>query len=301
MGTHHRLVAVSTLLLLGGCAGFSRWPWGTAQRWPGPMEPLSDPLPPGDAELYPEGPEEVLILRHADPVQVRPAGLSSSYPLTFYDKVQRVRSGSAVYSAPGGRAEVLWQDGSSIVIYGSGSGIVGSPSRGESSFILQQVERATIDLKKEGEIALLGGGRLTGHSGPFVLDHSRADILRVKNQSKAAGRIAFRDVVFVLDPGQVIDLPLLSAGGTPRESALGQAEIKGPGFLVRYWGEVEVEGDPSGIRARAVGEHEIEGLGVRVRLTPGEEVQFEGLGGEPPQPSAAAPEAAPTQEPGGSG
>ena len=66
------------------------------QRLPSPMESTLEPLPPGTIDLYPEGPEEVLVLRLADPARVRPAGLPSSYPLRFYRKQVRLNAGSWV-------------------------------------------------------------------------------------------------------------------------------------------------------------------------------------------------------------
>ena len=263
--------------LTPGCAGFWRWPWGTTQRWPEPMEATVDPLPPGDSQLYPPGPEDVLVVRHADPVQVRPAGMPSSFPLSFYNKSLRVSSGSAVYSAPGGRVEVIWPSATSVVLFGRGSGIIGSKSRGEPTFIIRQVERAEVSFKKEDQIELLGGSQLSAHSGPFILDHTRENILRVRNQSKAAGQIAYREANFVLDPGQVIDLPLLSAGSKPSRSESGLSTLNGAGFRVEYSGQVEVLSKDADVALRALGEDELHAMGVRVRAERDEEVRFGGL------------------------
>lgn len=286
---------LALFLLLPGCAGYSHWPWSWTQRWPGPMEPLADPLPHGDADLFPPGPEEVRVLRHADPVQVRPAGTASSFPLSFYKKDRRVSSGSGVYCSPGGRAEVLWPGGSSIVLFGQSAGIVGSPSRGEPSFVLRQVDRVQVDLKQEDQVELIGGSHLRAHSGPFILDHARADVLRVKNQSKSAGQIAFRDAVIVLDPGQAIDLPLLSAGGKPVQGDAGLVPVKGPGFTVEYSGDVDVTPSEGAMSLRARGEHEIRAMGVRVRLESGEEARFGGFskGALAPAPAPSPPAGAP--------
>jgi len=43
----------------------------------------------------------------------------------------RVHAGSEVSSAPGGRIEVLWSNGNSIVLFDGGAGVVGSPSKGQ--------------------------------------------------------------------------------------------------------------------------------------------------------------------------
>jgi hypothetical protein len=268
---------LAVCLLTPGCAGFWRWPWGTTQRWPEPMEATVDPLPPGDSQLYPPGPEDVLVVRHADPVQVRPAGLPSSFPLSFYNKSLRVSSGSAVYSAPGGRVEVLWPSATSVVLFGRGSGIIGSKSRGEPTFIIRQVERAEVTFKKEDQIELLGGAQMSAHSGPFVLDHFRDNILRVRNQSKAAAQIAYREANFILDPGQVIDLPLLSAGSKPVRRESGLSTLNGGGFRVEYSGQVEVLSQDADVALRALGDHEVHAMGVRVRVQRDEEVCFGGL------------------------
>ncbi|MBK7876601.1 MAG: hypothetical protein IPJ77_12790 [Planctomycetes bacterium] len=298
--------ALGFALLLTGvasttsCAGFLRWPWGSTQRVPGPMESDRDPLPPGDSLSHLPGPEEVLVLRHADPVQVRPAALTSSFPLSFHDKDLRVTAGSGVYSAPGGRAEVLWPGGNSVVLSGRSAGIVGSKSRGESAFLFRQIERAVVDFKSEDQVELVGGSRLSAKSGPFLLDHVRPDILRVKNQSKLAGEIAFRDAVLTLDPGEVVDLPLLDGGASPVQSDPGLATTQGPGFQVAWSGQVDVGKDPAAVRVRALGEHEVHALGLRVRMERDEEVVFHGVvrarGAAPAAPTPApATTPAPTQ------
>lgn len=273
-------VLVAAALVASGCAGLQRWPFGTTQRVPGPMEATVDPLPPGDVSLIPPGPEEVLVVRHADPVQVRPAGLASAFPLAFYNKSVRVRSGSAVYSAPGGRIEVLWPNGSSVVISGRGAGVIGSRSRGEPAFVFRELERAVVQLESEDEIELLGGARLSARSGPYILEHQRADILRVKNQSKLPGRVAFRDAFFDLDPGQVVDLPLLSSGGQPYASDPGLVDLAGPGFPLQYAGALDVDARADGVTLRALSsDHEVRALGQRVRVQPGETVEVGPLRG----------------------
>lgn len=271
-------------IVCASCAGFERWPWGSPQAYPAPMESTSDTLQSGDVDLIARGPEEVLVLRHADPVLVRPAGLASGFPLTFYDKNIRVSAGSAVYSAPGGRVEVLWPNGNSVVLFGRGAGLIGSQSRGEPCFLFRQVDHARIDLRHEDQIELLGGAHLTASSGPFVVEHFRADIVRVKNQSKVAGEIAFREALFTLDPGQVIDLPLLSAGARPAPRDVALQPVKGPGFEVESTGDMQAQVEDGAVRLQGEGEHEIHGLGVRVRVDTGESVRFSGLA----RPSNAA-------------
>ncbi len=260
------------------CSAYGRWPFWSTQRDPSPMTDAVDPLPPGAQLLYPEGPEEVLIVRHADPVKVRPAERTGGFPLSFYEKTTRVHSGSSVSVAPGGRVEILWNDGTSILMSDRGFGLVGSPSRGESMFTFLEVTSAWIELEGDEQIDLVGGARLSAASGPFVLERVRSDILRVKNQSKASGRVAFREDVIELDPGQAVDLPLLSNGGKPTRSATSSERVAGPGFQVLSSGSVQTDADATRVRVQAVGEHEIQGLGQRIRLDRGEEVDFQGLG-----------------------
>ncbi len=270
-------IVILAALACTSCSTYGRWPFWTTQRHPAPMTNAVDPLPAGAQAEYPEGPEEVLVVRHADPVKVRPAGRTGGFPLSFHGKDERVHSGSSISVAPGGRAEVLWGDGTSILLSDRGFGLVGSPSRGEPLFTFLDVDSAWIDLAGEEQIDLLGGSRLSASSGPIVLERVRVDILRVRNQSKSPARIAFREDVIELDPGQSVDLPLLTDGGRPTRSATSADAVLGPGFGVRATGAVETDSDTARVRVQAVGEHEIQGLGQRVRLDRGEEVDFSGL------------------------
>jgi hypothetical protein len=278
-----KLVVLPVLLAaaLSSCAGWTRWPWGTTQRWPAPMEHAVDPLPPGEAELLEEGPEEVLVLRHSDPVKVRPTGFTAGYPLTFYRKSVRVHSGSAIGASAGGRIEVLWPNGNSIVLFDSGAGVIGSPSKGQPSFIFIHCERAHIILKEADQIELMAGAQLSASSGPFVLERVKDDVLRVANQSKRVGEVLFRDSAIRLDPGQIVDLALLSAGGRPIQVDSGQKVVEGAGYPVRWTGSVEAERDGTAVRVRALGENEIQANGVLVRLEKDEVVRFESLGSRP--------------------
>lgn len=279
-----RIAALACFVSLGAgltsCSGWTRWPWGTTQRWPAPMEDSVDPLPRGESALLEEGPEEVLVVRHADPVKVRPTGFTAGYPLTFYQKSVRVHAGSAVRSAPGGRIEVLWPNGNSIVIFDRGGGVIGSPSKRQSSFYFVNCERARIELKEYDQIDLLDGAQLQASSGPFILELVRQDILRVSNQSKTFGTVHYRDAVMRLDPGQDVDLALLSAGAKPAASDPGLQTAEGPGYAVHWSGAVEFEREPDGVRLRALGEHEIQANGVRLRMDRDEVVHFQGLGRE---------------------
>lgn len=272
------IAVLACCVLVQGCAGAWRWPWGYTQRWPGPMESLADPLPAGDRELYKEGPEQLLVLRHADPCQVRPAGYASSFPLTFHKKQLSVHSGSCVYTAPGGRIEVLWPNGSSISLSGRGAGIIGSKSRGEPAFVFQQVDRAQIQLQERDEVELVGGARLSAEGGPFLLSLLRHDLLRLKNQSKGPGEVSYRASVFHLDPGQIVDLPLGTTPGTPRPESGDWQTANEAGLSVEWQGALERADADGALGLRALGEHEIRALGLRVHLERDEEVRFRPLG-----------------------
>jgi hypothetical protein len=275
-----RLAALACAALLAGCgSSATRWNVFPTQRWPGPMESLADPLPPGDLELFKEGPETMLVLRHADPCQVRPAGYASAFPLSFYKKSLRLHSGSCVYSAPGGRIEVLWGNGSSISLLGRGAGIIGSKSRGDPAFVFQQVERAEIQLQERDEVELVGGARLSAVGGPFLLELLRPDLLRLKNQSKGPGEVAYRSAVFHLDPGQLVDLPLGTTPGSPRPEPADWQSASAAGLSVEWQGALERIDEPGLVGLRAQGAHEIRGLGLRLHLERDEEVRFRPLGG----------------------
>ena len=289
-GVRAALAAVLSAQALAACAGDMRWPYIPTQRAPGPMESVAADLAPGSSGLLLPGPEEVLVVRHADPVQLRPAGELSAFPLRFYDKSRRVKAGSWIHSAPGGRAEIIWPAGDSLVLFGRTTGIVGSPSRGEPLFLFLQVERADINLSREEQIELPGGALLVARSGPFVVERRRGDVLRVTNQSKESGELAFRDRVFGLDPGQGIDLPLLSIGGEPVAPNPGTAIGGEAGFSLEVQGDVQAQAVEHGWRVTAGGgEHEVGALGVRIRLGRGESALVRNLGAHSAVP-AAGPE-----------
>lgn len=259
------------------------------------MTPLTNPLPPGEAGLHPPGPEEVIVVRHADPVRVRPAELSSSYPLSFYNKSTRLNSGSGVFSASGGRVEVIWPGAGSIVLSGEGSGIIGSESRGEPTFIFSDVERATLHLREGDLVELLGGSLLSASSGPFVLEHGSREVLRVRNQSKESAKISFRSETIQLDPGEVVDLPLLTSGGGPVVAATEMRDITGPGFDARLRGDCAVEEAGEALRIQSNEEGELHVLGVEIQLDAGDEVIVSSL--TPVTLPTPAPEPAPTEQP----
>lgn len=278
------------------------------QKWPGPMTPTVDPLPPGDSQVHLPGPEEVTVVRHADPVKIRPAGTASGIPMTFYDKRTRMRAGGQVIVAAGGRAEVLWPAGTSIVLFGRGVGWIGSPSRGEPMFDFREVERARLELHEGDQVRLIGGALLTGASGPYLLERRPSGTIWVHNQSRGPLSISFREDAFELGPGQAVVLPLLSSGGTPFSADQALRQVPGPGFSVSVRGGFEPVEDEGGVRLRGSegpAEREAQALGVAVLVGPGEEVRFGGLdrptgpGGAVEQAPRPAPNAAPAPAPDG--
>jgi hypothetical protein len=271
-----KLAAVLVLCVLApGCAGFQYFPWFDSQRWPGPMEAVAHPLPPGDATRYPSGPEEVRILRHADPVHVRMADSAGSIPLSFRRKEVRVSAGSGVACSDGGRAEVLWGNGTSMILSGRSDGIVGSPSRGEPSFILRDIEQVRFEPTAEDLYQLMGGAMLRVRDGPVRVTRVRPDVIRVSNEAKHATQITFQDETIVLDPGHAVDLPVLSAGAGPAKSETKLLWMQGPGFPAAREESAELSADGRTLVARGTGD--VRALGVQVRLDAGTEARFTGI------------------------
>ena len=269
-----------------GCTGFQHNTFFPSQRWPEPME-TAKPLPPGDATLYPPGPEEVRVIRHADPVQVRAAGNAGAVPLSYRRKEMRVASGSGVSCSEEGRVEVLFDSGSSVVLYGHCNAIVGSPSRGEPSLFVRDLEQVRFDPVAEDLFELSGGTRLRARAGPIRASLARKDVLRIANESKRSAQVAFLQETIVLDPGQAVFVPILSTGSRPPETTAALADASGPGFHAAHAKTVEVSTDGGALVAR--GEGEVRSLGVRVKLPQGAEARFVGLGARIGE--AAAPEA----------
>lgn len=266
--------------------------WYSGQTWPEPMDVPGGELPPGDSLQHPPGPEEVSVLRHSDPVRIRPAGALTGYPLAFYRKRARLTAGGSLVVAPGGRAEILWPSGSSVLLLGSAIAWIGSPSRGDALISFQELTSARLDLMPGDRVQLLGGGVLSGDSGPYMIDRQSGEVLRVRNQSDGVVAIAFRDGNFELDPGQNLRLPLLSAGGAPQSADSGFERVQGPGFSVAARGALLVESGPGGVVARALddppGERTLQGLGVTVRLEARARAVFRSLGNLPVEAGESA-------------
>jgi len=264
------------LAALLACAALPACLWRTTQRWPGPMQSSADPLAPGDSAEHPPGPEEVTLIRHADPVQVRPVGALSGHPLSFFDKRARLNAGGAVIVSPGGRAEVLWPGGSSVVLFGEAVGWIGSPSRGEPMFELRELDRARLDLHPGDQVRILGGAVLTGASGPYVLQRDPDQTVLVHNQSKEPVQVAFREEHFDLSAGQIVRLPLLSSGGAPFVEDPELERFAGPGYNVRLLGTLDCAEADGGVRVRAPegSAGEARAFGVRVQLAAGQSAFF---------------------------
>lgn len=280
------LLAFTVPALLTGCTGWQHVTFFPSQRWPEPME-TAHPLPPGDATLYPPGPEEVRVLRHADPVQVRQAGSAGAVPLSYRRKELRVASGSGVTCSEEGRVEILFDSGSSVVLYGHCNAIVGSPSRGEPSLFVRDLEQVRFDPVAEDLYELSGGTRLRARDGPVRATLYKKDVLRVANESKRSATVAFLQETIVLDPGQAVLVPVLSSGSRPPETAEALSDVVGPGFHAAHSKSVDVTPAEGSLLAR--GEGEVRSLGVRVKLQEGAEARFVGLGQRNPPSGVPGP------------
>ncbi len=285
--TNFALRQLSFGLLLGALLCASGCYFANTQRWPPPMGGDFEKLPPGDAATRAEGIEEVTVLRHADPVRVRPVGALTGQPLAFYDKRMRVNAGSSVIVSPGGRAEVLWTSGAAIEIFGQGVAWIGSTGRGEPMLDFQEVDRARITLQQGDRVRLMGGAELSGASGPYLIERLQDRKLAVINQSKSDAQVAFREELFTLGPAEKVVLPLLSDGGAPIRPDPASKSAAGPGFAVRLSGAVEPRADASGLGFSASGDSSLEGLGQRVKLQVGEASSFSGFENQGAPPASS--------------
>lgn len=285
-----RACALLVPLALAGC-------YAQTQRFPAPMLGGERPLPPGVAETYAEGPEEVTVVRHADPIHLRRPGEGSSFPLHFYRKQARVSAGSWVLSDAGGMAELLFARDTRIVVRGAAALVIGSPSRGEPVVHVLEAERAEFTLSEGEYVQLLGGSVLTASGGPFVLEHDGGEIVQLRNRSTGTGTVVYREARIELGPGEVVHLPLIASTGRPRQldPDFQALAVAGGELLVR--GDVEVVDGAEGRRLRISGEHELRGHGLVLRLDPGDEVAFDDLSRRTPARTEPAPVAPDVDEP----
>lgn len=269
----------------------------STQRWPGPMRSTAAAREPVPAAV--QGPTEVLVLRHADPVEVRPIPGGGSWPLYFYSKKERLRSGASVLTGAGGRAEILWPGRSaSFLLIGEAVCEIGEPTRDEPALALRGLSNARVFLTPDLRVRLLGGSVLSGDPGvdrvgPIFLEHRDSDVLRVHNQAKTLCTIEFRDERIDLGPGQVVDLALLGAGGEPFELAEGASGIGPPAQGMSASGSVEAVQERGGLRLLASGPARVQGRGQVVRLAAGEEAFF----GPPDARASSAPSLEEPSEP----
>jgi hypothetical protein len=266
----------------------------STQRWPRPMSGLKGGVAGGATG----GVDEVQVLRHGDPVEVRQAGSLGSYPLRFYHKQERVRSGGLVLVGAGGRAEIVWPGiASGALLLGEAVVRIGEPSNGEPALSFDQLESARLFLTPAHSMALIGGAVLSGdpdeeQSGPFLVEKIAPDLMRVRNQSRGLGRVAYRDETFDLQPGELVDLAILGAGSSPAdhdeqpriaklaELGGGQAVLKGQVDARAQGGAVELSATGGGGTVVV--------RGVEIRLDAGDRARLTGLARAP----AAAPSAA---------
>jgi len=264
------------------------------QRVPGPLVP-----PAGTPSVArPQGPLDanITVQRHSDPVFVRRPGARDDFPMTFYEKRERVSAGTMIRTGAGGRAEILYTpDASTVLLFEEGRVTLGDPERDEPLVAFHSVTRALLTLTGEDRVELVGGASLRGDprqvTGPILLESSRLDILRVTNQSKLDITIELRDLVLPLASGSTIDLPLLATGTAPEPARAEPARIELSAGRVA-WLHGEVEPGPGTTWFEARRPSAIEALGLTVTLAAGERVRFFGLS----EQSAASP-ADPIAEP----
>ncbi|MCH2102778.1 MAG: hypothetical protein MK297_02070 [Planctomycetes bacterium] len=290
----HRRSASLLLPLLASCVADSRWPLIETQKWPAPMQAVSGAVDSGALRGVVEnkpGVEKVLVLRYGDPVQVRPAGATAAYPLPFHDKEVQLHSGSSVLCSPGGKVEILWEGGTSIVFSGRTTGLVGSKSRLEPTFAFVELENATLNLRQGDQVRLLGGALLSADVGPIALERLNSSVVRVENQSKAEARLMFREADFRLAPGEELHFPLLSDGGTPLAQAF-DVEGGASSFPLRWYGSARASATAEGALVTAGGATALRGLGLELELGEGDALFVEGLSA-PATPQGGAPPAEP--------
>lgn len=265
------LTAFTLLGLAPGC-------FIDTQLYPGMLKPTVAPLPAGTRDAFPEGPEEAYVIRQTDTVRIRSAETTSSYALTFYDKLSRINAGSWVLTGPTGRAVVLLPGATEVSLSGPGSGVVGSKTRREPAFTFVDVTTATVTFGESGQIQLPGGALLESSSGPFVLEAVGEDVIRIRNRCSERGRIAYRDAFLTLEPSETVDLPILSDGTSPYEVDSAARTVISDGGRLELRGAVDVMTSSTGTRMRAAEGGKIRGMGLDLTLEPGDEVLFEGLG-----------------------
>ncbi len=252
---------------------------------------------PTPVELDPPvgGPLEVTVFRHSDPVQVRRASSNGAFPLRFFAKRQRVKSGGMMLVGPGGRGEVIWSDsGTNAVLFDEGALEVGEPGRGDPTIILRSITRGHFLLAPSDRLRLLGGAELTTAAevvtGPFVVEMVRPDLLRIRNQTKQQARIAYLDEIIELGSAQLVDLPLLPQGVDPYpvDPDFVSVGVVAPELSSKGASTTQAVGD--GVLFQGNGPTTVRGRGLRLVLGAGDYARFDPLG-KPEPPSGPGPTA----------
>lgn len=266
------------------------------QRVPGPMGRPEGLMPVGQGADYVPGPQEVVVLRHGDPVTVRRPGAVSGFPLSYHQNRLRLGSGGFVSSGLGGRAEILWPGTpSAIQMLDSSVAMVGEPSRAEPILRLLSCSAARILLQPGDRVALVGGAELLGAdaleygddvtAGPFEFATTEVDRIAIGNNGSTIAQVTFLEEVIDLGPGEVLELPILPGGAGPESVPFGRVEVAvddnfvGPKPMAL--GELERIPRVGSLALRAGESAQVQALGVSVDLKPGEEVIFTPSGTRP--------------------
>jgi len=280
-------IALGLVLVSGACLPYP-------QRAPGPLFVPEGAATPRAVEVPRDA--TITVQRHSDPVFVRLPGARDDFPMTYYEKRERVAPGAMVRTGAGGRAEILYSpDASAVVLFEEGRVSLGDPERDEPLLAFHSVTRALLTLTGEDRIELVGGAILRGTprgvTGPILLEAARPGILRVTNQSKVDVTLELRDLVLPLASGSSLDLPLLASGTAPSPEQVEPARLElAPGLGARLHGELERAGDSGWFQA--VRPAALEALGLTVTLAAGERARFSGLSAQS-MPAPADPNAEP--------
>jgi hypothetical protein len=266
-------------LALAACVG--TYP----QRLPGPLVlPLESA---GEPSAERAGSPSVTVQRDSDPVWVRRPSERGDQGLPFYQKRERVPTGTLVRTGAGGRAEILWApDATSLALFDEGRVTLGDPARDEPVLRFHSVTRALLVLTPEDRVELVGGASLEGDSlsttGPILLESVPGSILRVTNQSKRLSRVRYRTENLELGPGESVDLPILASGAEPREEETETQTLLWSGSAVSFRGRVERREQGGGVSLTALEPALVTALGIEVRLAAQETIRFAGLSRVPP-------------------
>ncbi len=267
-------------VLLGGWLLVGLQACASTQRFPQPM-PGPDNLPPGASDLFPEGPEQALVLRHGDTVHVKHAGEDSIFQLRHYDKQVRVQAGAAVLTDASGRAEIVFPRESRAGLFGTNVVVLGSPSRGEPLIYIVDVDIIELMLDAGEYVVLPGGSQVSGPGGPYVVEQYRDDILVLRNRAPEIATVRYRDATFELNPGEVVHLPRMEVGSAPIALDAAARPVPIGDAVATLWGDLEVvqqDGQSLVIEAGVdptTRPHEVRAFGLLIRLDANQRVVLE--------------------------